>query len=216
MFGLKKSGNSGTVKAEKLPGPRETPQIVQKYLVNDMHFDTELAHVLKAVIRRKNGTEQKSKSFDIRIFDEGDALANKVDIKDYLVLAQYPNLIIFEGWYDESTGQVVLEEKNRISQETTIFTEEEILQKIEALNEPGNSIFFFMARGPACGGPLGRGAAIVQRTAPVDGKKVKKYTIFTADVVNMKPATKLNRLYDSDKAKDIAKWVKESHHKRIF
>ena len=216
MFGINKSGHSATVKTEKLPGPREAPMMVQKYLVNNMHFDSDMAHVLKAVIRRKNGTEQKSKSFDIRIFDEEDALANKVDIKDYFVLAGYPNLIIFEGWYDETTGQVVLEEKNRVSQETTIFTEEEILKKIESLTEPGSSVFFFMARGPACGGPLGRGATIVQRTAPVDDKKVKKYTIFTADVVNMQPVTKLNRLYDSDKAEDVAKWIKDSHHKRIF
>jgi len=216
MFGIKKTGNVETVKAEKLPGPREAPMMVQKYLVNEMHFDSDLAHVLKAVVRRKNGTIQKSKSFDIRIFDEEDALANKVEIKDYLLLGEHPNLIIFEGWYDESNGQVVLEEKNRVSQETTIFTEEEILQKIEELNEPGSSVFFFMARGPACGGPLGRGATIVQRTAPVNGKKVKKYTIFTADVVNMKPVNELNRLYDSDKAKDVAKWIKDSHHKRIF
>lgn len=216
MFGTKKSGNPGEVKAEKLPGPRETPMLVQKYLVNKMQVDEGLAHVLKAVVRRKNGTVQKSKSFDIRIFDEEDALANKVNIKDYLVLGEYPNLIIFEGWYDESNSQVALEEKNRVSQETTIFTHDEILQKIEALNEPGSSVFFFMARGPACGGPLGRGAAIVQRTAPVDGKKVKKYTIFTADVINMKPVAKVNKLFDSDKAKDIAKWIKDSHHKRIF
>jgi hypothetical protein len=216
MFGLKKSGNSDVVKTEKLPGPRETPMMVQKYLVDNMHFDADMAHVLKAVIRRKNGTVQKSKSFDIRIFDEEDALANKVDIKDYLVLSEYPNLIIFEGSYDESNGQVVLEERNRLSQETTIFTHDEILQKIESLNEPGSSVFFFMARGPACGGPLGRGVAIVQRTASADGKKVKKYTIFTADVVNMKPVAKVNRLFDSDKARDVAKWVKEAHHKRIF
>ena len=190
--------------------------MVQKHLVNNMQFDADLAHILKAVIRRKNGTSLKSKSFDIRLFDEEDALANKVDIKNYLTLDEHPNLIIFEGWYDESTAKVELEERNRVSQETTIFTEDEIIQKIESLTEPGSSVSFFMARGPACGGPLGRGAAIVQRTAPIDGKKAKKYTIFTADVVDMKPVTRANRLYDSDKAKDVARWIKEAHHKRIF
>ena len=92
----------------------------------------------------------------------------------------------------------------------------EILQRIEALSEPGSQVFFYQARGPAVGGPLGRGAAVVELNPDYLTKKGKKYIIYTANVVGMEPVSKRQKLYDSNKPKDIAKWVKTAHHKRAY
>jgi len=97
-----------------------------------------------------------------------------------------------------------------------LFTETEIQQKIEALAEPGSTTFFYQARGPAVGGPLGRGAAIVELNPDYLTKKGRKYIVYTANVVGMEPAGKRQKLFGSNKPKEIAKWIKEAHHKRAY
>jgi len=111
---------------------------------------------------------------------------------------------------------VQLEEKKKVSYDVPLFTETEILQKIEALSEPGSTVFFYQARGPAAGGPLGRGAAVVELNPNYPGRKAKKYIVCTANVVGMEPVDKRQKLLESDKPKEIAKWIKEAHHKRSF
>lgn len=217
MFGFKKSGNAGAtttkVKVDKLPRPREIPGLVQNHLVGEKKMNPDIAQVLKAVVRkRQNGQE----GFNIRIFDESDAIANKIEIKNYTSLDEHPNLVLYDGWFDESSKKLELVEKNKISQDTTIFSQEEVQQKIEELSEPGSTVFFYMARGPSNGGPLGRGASVVELSPQIQGKKQKKYTLYCVDVVNMRPVNKGDKLFDSDKVKDIAKWIKEAHHKRMY
>ncbi len=215
MFGAKKPVNDGAtkVKVEKLPGPREIPGLVQNHLVAEKKLDPDIARILKAVVHKR---ENEQKAFDIRIFDDSDAAANQIQVKDFTTLDQHPNMIIYDGWFDEASKKVVLEEKRKAFQDTTIFTLEQIQQKIEGLSEPGSTVFFYMARGPSNGGPLGRGAAVVELSPQIPGKKQKKYTIYCVDVVNMQPVGKGDKLFDSDKAKDVAKWVKEAHHKRMY
>ncbi len=212
MFGNNKQENN--VHAEKLPGPREIPGLVQNYLIKERKMDEDLARLLKSAVRRKNGNGQKT--FDIRIFDDSDAAARKVQVKDYNTFEDNPDLIAYDGWFDEATKQVELTEKKKVAMDTPILSQEEIQQKIDGLTESGSTVFFFMARGPSNGGPLGRGAAVIELTPEIPGKKVKKYSIYCADVVDNKPVDKGNELFDSDKSKDIAKWIKEAHHKRLY
>ncbi len=163
MFG---SGN-------KLPGPKEAPGLVQNYLIKEKKMDPDLARIFKAVVRPNDKGE---KSFDIRIFDPEDATANKVEVKNYLSLDAKPNLIIYEGTYDEKLKTVDLTQKNSLSQEVPLFSLEEIQLKIEGLTEPGATTWFYMARGAGSGGPLGRGTVTIELTPEVPGKKLKKYT----------------------------------------
>jgi hypothetical protein len=200
-------------KAEKLPGPRPIPALVEKRLIADYKMDPDLVHIFKAVVRRSPKVE---KAFDCRIFDESEAEAGEVQIKDYTSLDGHPELIFYEGWFDEGSKQVELIEKKRTSYDVPLFTETEIQQKIEALSEPGSTVFFYQARGPAVGGPLGRGAAIVELNPNYPAKKGKKYIIYTANVVGMEPVNNGQKLYDSDKPKEIAKWIKQAHQKRMF
>jgi hypothetical protein len=200
-------------KKERLPGPQAIPALLQKHLVAEWKMDPDLAQLLKAVVLKKSNGE---KAFNIRIFDGSDALAKKVQVKNYSSLGEHSDLILYEGQFDEGSKQVKLEEKKKVSSDTPIFTQAEIQQKIEALSEPGSTVFFYMARGSVSGGPLGMGAAVVELNPNYPGKKQKKYNVYPTDVVDMQPVGKGEKLFDSDKPKDIAKWVKEAHHKRMY
>jgi hypothetical protein len=213
MFWKKKSSDQGTkaVEVEKEARPRDVPGLVQKYLISEKKVDPEFAPLFKAVIRHNGTTGQY-----IRIYDESDAAARKIQIKNYASLDEKPEMIIWEGLYDEGTKKVELIEKNKLNWDTPIYTESEILKKIEALTQPGSTVFFYQARGPKSGGPLSKGANIIELNPQYPGKKQKKYNINVADVVDNHPVDKGEKLWDTDKPKDIAAWVIQSHHKRIY
>lgn len=137
-------------------------------------------------------------------------------MKDYTTLDQHPDLIIYEGTFDETSKFVKLEEKKSVNYNVPIYTEKEIREKIESLKVPGDMIFFYMARGQGHGGPLGMGAAVIELNPNYPGKGEKKYIIYSADVVDMKPLGRGKMLFDSDKPKDIARWVANGHHKRVY
>jgi len=169
--------------------------------------------LFKAVIRK---SETGEAPLNIRVFDNSEAIAKKVQVKDYASLDEHPDLTLYEGWFDERSKQVKLEEKKQVNWDTTIFTQAEIQQKIEALREPGDLVFFYMARGTVYGGPLGMGAAVVELNPNHPDKKQKKYIIYGADVIDMKPVGKGQMLFSSDKPKDVARWVKDGHDKRMY
>lgn len=208
MFWGKKSAKE----EGKLLGPKEIPGPVQNYLVAERKMDPDLVRLLKAV-ERKSAT---GATFNIRVFDNSEATAKKVQVKDYTSLDECPDLIIYEGWFDEGAKQVKLEEKKKVNWDTPIFTQAEIQQKIEALSEPGSTVFFYMASGVKSGGPLGMGAAVVELNPNYPGKKQKKYIVYTADVLDMQPVGQGDKVFEIDKPKNIARWVKEAHHKRMY
>jgi hypothetical protein len=205
----------GNNKAGKLPGPSDIPTLVKEYLLREKKLPPNAAEYLKAVVK-KDLADNKKKAFFIRIFDEADSEASRISIKDYSTLEAHPGLIIFDGIFDETSKKVDLTQKKDAGQSVQIFTYEEILSAIEALTEPGSTLTVFMARGVAVGGPLGRGCAIVELTPSTAGAKTKKYSVYMTGIVNDQPLDKGSRLFDSDSAREVAKWVKEGHHERTF
>ena len=205
-------GKKSAEEKTKPLGPKEIPKPVQDYLVAERKMDPDLIKLLKAV-ERKSATRTTS---DIRVFDDSEAKAKRVEVKDYTSLDERPDLIIYEGWFDARAKQVKLEEKKKVKWDTPILTQAEIQQKIEALKEPGNTVFFYMARGINHGGPLGMGAAVIERNLNYPGKKQTKYIVYTANVIDMQPVGKGNKMFDSDKPKDIDRWVKDGHEKRMY
>jgi hypothetical protein len=205
-------GKTSAKEEVKLSGPRDIPGPVQTYLVAERKLDPDLVKLLNAV-EHKSAT---GTTFNIRVFDNSEAIAKKVQVKDYTSLDECPDLIIYEGWFDEGTKQVKVEEKNKVNWNTPIFTQEEIMHKIEALKEPGATVFFYMGRGSSHGGPLGMGAAVIELNPSYPAKKQKKYNAYRTDVINMQPVDKGRKVFDSDKPKEIARWVKDGHHKRIY
>ena len=215
MFWKKKPATEEPSKAkvEKLPGPKGIPELVGRHLIADMKMDPDLVGILKAVVRKSPKGE---KAFDVRVFDESEAAVKKVTVNNYDSLDEHPISIIYEGWFDEDSKRVELEEKKKVCWDVPIFTEPEIRQKIEALSEPGSTVFFYLARGPTHGGPLGQGAAIVELNPNYPGKRQKKYIVYTADVDSTEPVGKGQKVFDSDKPKEIARWIKDAHCKRLY
>jgi len=194
-------------RAEKLPGPKFLPDILNDYLVKQMAKETNWVRGLSMVIRPKSGG---GKGFDVRIFAQYEASTSGAKIKDYTTLDQYPQLVLFEGWFDKEAKKVELEEK-RVVPKVTIYTEKEIQQKIEALNEKENKAHFFLASSPASGGPLGRGAALVELNPNYPAKGQKKYILTAVSVKETEPAAKGMKMFDTNDSKSLARWIKERH-----
>jgi hypothetical protein len=208
MFGIKSNN-----KNEKMTGPRPIASTVEKHMVSDMKTNPEWIPFLRSVIRHDGRGEN---AYDIRIIDEADAKAKGIKIENFLTLNEHPDLILYEGWVDEATKRTELIEKKKVNLETRIYDEGEIAEQIEAMQTPGSTVFFYQARGPGHGGPLGMGAAVVELNPKYDGKKEKKYNIYFANVIDGKPTEKRTFATQLEKAKDAAKYVKEAHVAREY
>ncbi len=198
----------GAEKVEKLPGPKTIPEILGNYLIKNMAKEPRWVWRLSAVMRPRAGGEQ---GFDVRIFADYEAMDRKVKVKDYTTLDQYPKLILYEGWFDKQAKKVDLEEK-RAMPKITIYTEQEIRNQVEALTEANNKIHFYLSSSPASGGPLERGAALVELN-PDYPAKGKKYILTAVSVDGMEPTGKGIKMFDSNDPKYVARWIKERHFK---
>jgi hypothetical protein len=207
MFWKKKDASNGP----KLPGPRELPEPIKKVLLSRQDIDPGSVPFLKLVSKTN---ESGSKIQAIRVFDPSDAEARKVTVKDYNSLNENPEIIIADGQYDETAKKAELTLKKAIPS-VKLLSLEEILQQVEALKEPGSSAFFYMAAGPAAGGPLGRGSSIIKVNSQDGEKKQKKYAVYGAAVIDMKPVKDQLKIFDCDKAKDVAKWLVEAQKPRF-
>ncbi len=210
LFGKQKEGEV------KLSGPKAIPEPVRKYLVNQQKKDPALLANFKAVMRSKKSNG--GKAFDIRLFDESEAMVKEVIVKDYTTLDEHQDLLYYEGWFDDKSKQVQLEQKKELKPkpEVPIFTETEIRQKIEGLSAPGSTVFFYLAGSPKHGGPLDRGAAIVELNPNYPEGKQKKYNIYVANVDGLEPVSKKEKMFDTDKAKDVSNWIKDKHYKPLY
>jgi hypothetical protein len=108
--------------------------------------------------------------------------------------------------------QVKAPDRKEGGQQVKINTKQEIQQKIESLMEPGESAFFYLAGSPANGGPLGRGAAVIELNPNYPGKKQHKFIVYVADVDGTEVNCNKNPMFQTDKASDIANWIKERHY----
>ena len=94
-------------KEDKLPKPKDIPEPVGRYLVVDLRKDPDWVWNLKSVVRR----QQQKYRYDVRVFDEVQAAAKRVRIRDYTSLDEHPELILFEGWYDKKSMAAHVEER---------------------------------------------------------------------------------------------------------
>jgi len=195
--------------ARKLPGPKPIPEMLGNHLIKKMEKEANWVWRLSAVMRPRAGGQP---GFDVRIFAEYEATSNRVKVKDYTTLDQYPKLLLFEGWFDKEAKKVELVEK-RVMPKITIYTEKQIQQQIEALTGPEGKVVIYLAASPASGGPLERGAGVVQINPKYPGKGQKKYILTAVSMNEMELTEKGIRMLDSDNPKYIARWIKERHFK---
>jgi hypothetical protein len=94
-------------KEEKLPKPQDIPEAVGRYLVVDLGKDPDWVWSLRSVTRR----QAEKYRYEVRVFDEIQAGARGVRVKDYTTFDEHPDLILFEGWYDKKSYQAHLQER---------------------------------------------------------------------------------------------------------
>ena len=107
MFWKKKSDPSQP-KAIKLKGPKFIPDIVGGHLVTDYNQNPDYVWKLKSVVRCR---EDSKNTFDIRVFDEVEAATKNIKIQDYNSFDEHPELILFEGWFDNELRMIDVENK---------------------------------------------------------------------------------------------------------
>jgi len=198
----------------KMKGPSEIPGLVQKHLITEYKMDPDLVTIFKAVIRKNIEGEKR---YDIRIFDESESKVKNVNVKNYSTLDEYPSLVIYEGIFDEQLKFVELDERKKVNCDVPLLSESEIQSEIESLVEPGSTVFFYQARGPKYGGPLGSGASLVELNPEFQNKKKKKYIVYAVDVDGMEPVeSSKEKLFQFNKSKELAQWIKDAHHKRKY
>lgn len=99
-------------KGEKLPGPRDIPPPLGSYMVVSMNVDPDIVWNLKAVMRQR---EESADAVDVRLFSRAKADAKNVSVKNYLSLDAYPDLILYEGWWNKKTKVIQLQDKKKAS-----------------------------------------------------------------------------------------------------
>ncbi|MFC1863205.1 hypothetical protein ACFL1Z_04545 [Thermodesulfobacteriota bacterium] len=188
-------------------------QAIEQYLIQKHKMDAEVINALNIVMMK---SPQRKKVLDFRVFDTEEAEAIKVTIKDYVSLNTHPELILYDGWIDEDSNHVEMTEKRAVEHNVPLLTTTEIKQEIEALNEPGSTVFFYQARGHAYGGPLGKGALIVELNPAYKERKVSKYIIYTSNMVGKNLVGESRRLWRSNSAEKTAELIKVAQHRRVY
>jgi hypothetical protein len=135
--------NDKDQKGAKLSGPKDIPEIIKKYMAANPIVDAGSVPFLKMVVK---GSEKGEKVNDVLIFDPSDAEAREIKVQNFDSLKENPDMIMAEGWFDESA---------------------------------------------------------------------KKYSVYGVCVVNMQPTSKENKIFESDKPAEIAKWISDSHKPRF-
>ncbi len=91
-----------------LPGPKTLPNPVYQDIVTKFRGDPDEAwNDFKVVVRPKEGEKD---TFEVRVFNGVHASSRHVFIRDYNSLDDYPDLILYEGWFNKR-GQVEIQKK---------------------------------------------------------------------------------------------------------
>ena len=98
-----KKGNGSP---HKLPGPKDIPYPVGRYLVVDKGQDPDWVWGLQGVVLPKEGTKDV---FYVRVFSANDASMKKISVKNYHSLDEHPELVLFHGWFDKKTMEVEIQ-----------------------------------------------------------------------------------------------------------
>ncbi|PKN28815.1 MAG: hypothetical protein CVU64_11380 [Deltaproteobacteria bacterium HGW-Deltaproteobacteria-21] len=94
--------NESGANGPKLSGLKGIPNQVGRDLVVNKGENPDWVWSLKCVTRQKEGVAD---SYDFRVFDEEDAVRNSIAIRNYNSLDQSPQLILYEGWYNNKTNK---------------------------------------------------------------------------------------------------------------
>jgi hypothetical protein len=84
---------------EKLPWPKGIPKLAGWHMVVEENRNPDWVWKLKGVVR----PAKKKKAFYCRVFDEVQTTQAGVKVKDWTSLDDYPDLILWEGYFGKET-----------------------------------------------------------------------------------------------------------------
>ena len=88
---------------DKQSRPKELPAQIGQYLVTELKQNPDWVWSLRCVTRTKNGV--KAFSY-FRVFSDSWALKKKISIRNYSLLDEHSELILYEGWTNKNTGKL--------------------------------------------------------------------------------------------------------------
>jgi hypothetical protein len=89
---------------KKLPGPKEIPPEIGRYMVTRMKLDADWVWDLRSIARPKEG--EAVGTFEIRLFKDYKVREAGLSVENYNSLDNHPELIAFEGWYVRGTKTI--------------------------------------------------------------------------------------------------------------
>jgi len=96
---------SGGAAAIKLDKPKDLPEAVGRKMVVDMNMDPDLVWSLKYVSRPLEG---HAKTREFRIYNPSKVNLAGLVVKNWTSLDERPELVMYTGQFDKSSGQVEL------------------------------------------------------------------------------------------------------------
>ena len=100
-------GRDHELKAEKLPKPSRMPPHVGQYLVVNLKKKPSWAWNLSCALRK---IPDRKKGFNFRVFDDAEARGKGLRVTNYDFFDNHQELILYEGWFDKQTREVVVKE----------------------------------------------------------------------------------------------------------
>ena len=97
---------SNELQKPKLKPPIDLPQQVGRHLVVNLDQDPDRVWELKAVIKPVEGGRKSARHF--RVYDPVHSAKQWIKVRDYHSLDDYPDLILYEGYFDRDTHAVSL------------------------------------------------------------------------------------------------------------
>jgi len=101
-FWKTKNDQSLSQRSPNLPKPKDLPNQIGIHLVTQLKMNPGWVWTLKGVMRPT--TEKQN--FEIRIFDPKEAVINDVKVTNFNSLDDYPEMILFAGWFNKNNGRV--------------------------------------------------------------------------------------------------------------
>ncbi len=92
---------TAATEAKKLPGPKELPPELGRYMVISMKLDPDWVWDLRSVACPKEG--EAAGTYQIRLFKDYKVREAGLSVENYNSLDNHPELIAFEGWYVKGT-----------------------------------------------------------------------------------------------------------------
>jgi hypothetical protein len=89
--------------APKLPKPREMPQQIGQHLVTRLNQNPDHIWNYKALLMPREGSKT---AFAVRIYNPVAAYDRGIRVVNYTSLDEAPDLILFQGWYDQGSGKM--------------------------------------------------------------------------------------------------------------